>query len=143
MLSPSQVGVLERPLAPKASLGACDTLAGLHGDACPNAPLCISFGALYLVRGINGVVQSSVVSEQRFSPALKALYNEGCCLCLETQSPSQLSSRPLENAGKLPFRKLGFPPGLSHCCQGWRCWVQGDGASHPPGMIPLARLTWC
>lgn len=48
-----------------------------------------------------------------------------------TQSPSQISSRPLENAGKLPFRKLGFPPGLSHCHRGWRYWEQGDGASHP------------
>lgn len=37
--------------------------------------------------GVNGVIQSSAVSEQRFSPALKALYNEGCHLCPETQSP--------------------------------------------------------
>jgi len=81
--------MLERTLAPKESLGARDTLTELHGEARPDALLHISSCALYLVcvyvgGRINGVVQSSVVSEQSFSPALKALYNEGCCLCPET-----------------------------------------------------------
>lgn len=51
MLSPLQIGVLERPLAPEASLGACDTLAGLRGEACPDALLCISSCALHLEAG--------------------------------------------------------------------------------------------
>lgn len=142
MLSALQAGMLEGPLAPKASLGAWDTLPGLCGEACPHALLCISSCALHLVGGINGVVQSSV-SEKCFSPALKALHKKGCHLCRETQSPSQLSFRLLENAGKLPFRKLSFPHGIFHCCWGWRCLAQGDGASRLLGMIPLARLTWC
>lgn len=86
--------------------------------------------------GYNGVVQSSVVSEQCFSPALKALYNEGYCLCPEMQSPLQLSSRPLENAGKHLFRKLSFSPGLSYCCWGWRCLTtSSNDPSGQPNMV--------
>lgn len=55
---------------------------------------------------------------------------------------SQISSRPLENAGKLHL-EMGFPPGLSHHPQGWRCWEQGDSAPHSPGRIPLVRLMRC
>lgn len=142
MISALKVGMLEGPLAPKASLGSWDTLPGLCGEACPDALLCVSSCALYLVGVINGVLQSSV-SEKCFSPALKALHKEGCHLCHETQSPSQLSFTSLENAEKLLFRKRSFLHGIFHCCRGWRCWAQEDDASCSPGMIPLTRLMWC
>lgn len=49
-------------LAPKASLGACDSLAaGLCGEAGPGVLLCIASCALYLVGVINGVFSLSGV----------------------------------------------------------------------------------
>lgn len=128
---------------PEGSLGACGSLAArLCGEAGPGALLCIASCALYLVGGINGVFSLSGVRAALLASTESTLQWRESPFTW-TQSPSQISSRPLENAGKLPFRKLGFPPGLSHYHRGWRYWEQGDGASHPPGRIPLVRLMWC